>query len=267
MRIFIIKGLAVLWAITMPFLASAKDAPILGLIIGEATPQGVQSQLENFAVPKSKITVGENVVAEKIRIGDQTYRVLAKFKKEDNKQVLSELVLTANARLKKLPSDFPEFRWDTEDKRYENGAIKAKLDETNGRTRITFTYDEYDTFWGRSKLVLIAIAALAVAVIVITKGYFHWLIVGGILSFIFTGNILLGAILSALCAVVHFFIAGSRQNTSIVFVNSNDYEAVDIDGGPGGSPLVNPANGMPMIGGGGVDIAGNAYGTNNNDPL
>jgi hypothetical protein len=107
--------------------------------------------------------------------------------------------------------------------------------------------------------------ALCAIVALFSLSYFWWWIIGGSLGYVL-GNGALGLLVGAAVASLHFLIV-YFQSPNLIYVSdgfdSNDSGSTYDMNDP---MAVNPANGLPMIGGqGGIDIHGNTYGSSFND--
>jgi hypothetical protein len=94
--------------------------------------------------------------------------------------------------------------------------------------------------------------------------YVIWWIVGAVLGYIL-GDWGVGLMLGIICAVIHLVVNYFRRSHGTTYVHFQP-SAQDEAGGVE-LPAINPANGLPMVGGqGGMDMHGNSYGSNLNDP-
>jgi hypothetical protein len=260
--------LVVMLGLSVGMAVHAKETPsVMGLVIGKSTPAQVQAQIQKLS-PSSRITTtGETIRAEKVRIDGQTYNVEASFVGNPENAALYALEMTIVGQSTKRPAILSTFTAN-KDKRgeYTHGDMLALWTTSEGRQKITIIQNPNNPFIDRTVEVVkwIAIALCAILAL-FSLNYFWWWIIGGIVGYVL-GNGPWGVLAGAVVASLHFLI-NYFQSRNLTYV---------IDGSGSGSgstydmndPMaINPANGLPMIGGqGGIDIHGNTFGSNFNDP-
>lgn len=265
-----IGAFVIIMAVSVGMLAHIKETPrVLGLVIGKSSPTKVQEELLKLS-PTSRITVEETIRVEKIRIDGQTYNVEASFDGKLGNRTLSALEMTVvGPSLKKKPSVLNSFT-AIKDKRGEftQDNLLARWSIFAGKETIRIIENPNNPMIERTVEVVKWLAiALCAIVAFFSLSYFWWWIIGGSLGYVL-GNGALGLLVGAAVASLHFLIV-YFQSPNLTYVSdgfdSNDSGSTYDMNDP---MAINPANGLPMIGGqGGIDIHGNTYGSSFNDPF
>jgi len=251
---------------------SADNSTIAGFTLHESTPEKVIGQIKKLS-PKAKISSDDDSVeAQPVRINKQQYNLLATFEEKDNIRVLSTLELTQQNSSKQKPSVLNGFK-STESGQYQKGNIIATVVEKDGIKKITFIDIKNNTanpYWGRILEVLKWVGILiGVYLFFVSLPYLLlWGGIGAVAGYIL-GDWSVGMFFGVIIGLIHYLIQAATRSKrgTVTILTSSPYNQSNSTNFPDNSLAINPANGLPMVGGqSGIDIHGNTYGSNFNDP-
>lgn len=254
--------------------------------IGSATPAEVKATLAAEFPGSHVVAKGNTLSIKQVVIGKGKFSVQAQFAAVQGKQVLSRVSLDSHDNdtdaFSEITGGFAQSKSTGKEPsnvlQYEKDAYTARATFSGG-DRVTVVFEKNkaaaasaassvapdDTVKNRLITALEWIGGIAGVLLVLRSfEYVIWWMVGGVLGYIL-GNWAIGLMLGIICAVIHlavnFFRRSSR--TTVVYLQPSGQD----EAGVAEPPAINPANGLPMVGGqGGVDVHGNSYGSNLNDP-
>lgn len=253
---------------------------------GSATPAEVRTTLATVFPGSHVVSKGNALSIKEVVIEKSKFSVQARFASVQGKQVLSRVILDSRSNdttdaFSEITRGFSQSKSTGKEPsnvlQYEKDAYTARATFYGGdRMSVVFENNKAaaasaasstapdDTVKSRIITALEWIGGIAGVLLVLRSfEYVIWWIVGGVLGYIL-GNWAVGLMLGIICAVLHLLVNYFRRSSSVTVVHfqpSGQNEA-----GVAEPPAINPANGLPMMGGQtGVDVHGNPYGSNLND--
>jgi hypothetical protein len=252
---------------------------------GSATPDEVRTTWATVFPGSHVVGKGNTLSIKQVVIGKSKFSVRAQFAAVQGKPVLSKVTLdghgdTATDAFSEITRGFEtpsplNGKQASNVLQYEKDAYTARATFL-GSDRMTVVFEKNKTAVAsvatpddtlKSSLVtaLEWIGGIAGVLLVLRSfEYVIWWIVGAVLGYIL-GDWGVGLMLGIICAVIHLVVNYFRRSHGTTYVHFQP-SAQDEAGGVE-LPAINPANGLPMVGGqGGMDMHGNSYGSNLNDP-
>lgn len=257
----IIVWLLSIFAVALCSTAHAQAVLVGNIDLSGDTRSAVKAKAAKWPNTAPAVS-GNTLTVTRAKIDGEVFTVVAEFDGDNDKAKLKKLTFTTKAKASHaLLKGFKAEGNSTAN--FINGDFRADIATIEGKDTITITpivrseYGDKIIGWA---VIAVLVVAVMFFVYAATFQFFASLFVTVICVTLGVG---LGPFSILLIGPYWFYTLWKYTQSGVVYYHSGPDDQMGLDD----QMAINPANGMPMMGGmGGFDAHGNAYGSSLNDP-